>query len=389
MNPKEEKIRQEAVRRYLAGESPKSIYTSLQRCKVWFFKWVARHRTGDPHWFRDLSRAPKNVPNRTDPKTEELVCSVRKQLEENNEFYGAQAILWTLEDLGLPQVPSLMTINRILKRNGLIRPREKRYKPKGKAYPSIEVKGLNDLHQMDIVGPRYLVGPIRFYSANVMDIYSHRVAINPMEAKNSQCVLRALVAAWKRLGIPKYLQLDNQLPFRGSNRYPHSFGALIKLCLHLGVQPVFIPLHEPWRNGSIEKFQDYFQVKFLRQVHMESFSELLQQSMCYENRHNNRYRYSVTKGRTPVRTVELSNGKLHLLESDFQMPNMRKKPSKGRIHLMRFIRSHRILDIFGEKFKVSDKLIYEYVRATIFVKEQKLKVFLDENQMAEFEYRLT
>jgi putative transposase len=54
-------------------------------------------------------------------------------------------------------------------------------------------------------------------------------------------VVEALVAGWQKLGRPRYLQVDNELAFRGSNRHPHSFGLLIRLCLYLGVELVCIP----------------------------------------------------------------------------------------------------------------------------------------------------
>jgi putative transposase len=46
------------------------------------------------------------------------------------------------------------------------------------------------------------------------------------------------------------------------------------------------------------------------------------------------------------------------------------------------------LNIFGEIFWVSPELQLEYVVATINVKEQKLKLFLDKTQVNEFRYKL-
>jgi hypothetical protein len=63
----------------------------------------------------------------------------------------------------------------------------------------------------------------------------------------------ALIRVWERLGLPQYLQLDNQSPFLDSNRHPRSFSIVIKLCLLLNDQSVFIPLNEPWCNRCIEK----------------------------------------------------------------------------------------------------------------------------------------
>jgi len=87
-----------------------------------------------------------------------------------------------------------------------------------------------------------------------MDLFSHRVYIESQRTKEDKPIAASLMRCWKALGIPDFLQLDNELSFRCSNKYPRSFGIVIKLCLHFGIQPVFIPVAEPWRNGVIERF---------------------------------------------------------------------------------------------------------------------------------------
>ena len=89
-----------------------------------------------------------------------------------------------------------------------------------------------------------------------MDVYSHRVFIESQRSKADRQVANSLLRCWKTIGLPDYMQLDNQLNFRGSNRYPRSMGLVIRLCLHFEVTPVFIPIAEPWRNAYIEKFND-------------------------------------------------------------------------------------------------------------------------------------
>jgi len=55
---------------------------------------------------------------------------------------------------------------------------------------------------------------------------------------------------------------------------------------------------------------------------------------------------------------------------------------------VRFIRSNRQLNIFGEMFPAPPETQYEYVVATIDVKEQKLKLSLDKFQVEQYKYRL-
>ena len=60
----------------------------------------------------------------------------------------------------------------------------------------------------------------------------------------------------------------------------------------------------------------------------------------------------------------------------------------GTIYLIRFIRSDRKLDIFGEKFEVSKDLVYSYVRAAIVTEIHRLQVYHGKELVHVFEYRL-
>jgi hypothetical protein len=67
---------------------------------------------------------------------------------------GVSAIKWELKKQGLP-FPSDRTINRVMKREGLVK--KTVYVAKGIEYPYFtEALGCNNIHQMDLVGPRYI-----------------------------------------------------------------------------------------------------------------------------------------------------------------------------------------------------------------------------------------
>jgi len=61
----------------------------------------------------------------------------------------------------------------------------------------------------------------------------------------------------------------------------------------------------------------------------------------------------------------------------------------GNIILIRFIRSDRKLDIFGEKFEVPKDLVYSYVKAVISTEIHSLHVYLGNELVETFDYRLT
>jgi len=143
--------------------------------------------------------------------------------------------------------------------------------------------------------------------------------------------------------------MDNQLPMRGSNQFPHSFGLVIRLCLSLGIQPLFIPLREPWRNGIIEHFQNVFDKMFFRTQYFKDFDHLYKKAKEFELFHNHNHHYSTLKGMTPNQRC---SGDIKLLPVSFKLPE-KLAILPGYIHLIRFIRNDRVLDIFGEKYITS------------------------------------
>jgi len=385
------KIRKEraiAVQRYLAGEDPESICASLGKTTRWLYKWVSRHIPDHPTWFEDRSRRPLSSPYRTPAEIEKIVEMVRLNLYNKGLFCGNQAIQWEMLDMEVQPLPSLSTIGRILRRRELTHGRTGRYIPKGKKYPELPAVSPNQTHQVDLVGPCYLTGPIKFYSLHAVDAAINRCAIEPMPSKAAQSVLDAVYAIWLRMGIPENLQVDNELAFYGSPTHPRGMGPLIRLCLRYGANLWFIPPSEPWWNGVVEKFNDHYQQKFLDKVTILSMPQLRQESLAFEHRHNSTYRYSKIKGKTPLKALAGMEKKLVFPSKSDAPRHPLDKPEEGCYHFVRFIRSDCRLNIFGEILLAPPETQYEYVVATVDVKEQKVKLFLNMIQVEEYKYQL-
>ena len=385
------KIKQErlkAVQRFFDGEDPDDICASLGRSRSWLYKWVTRYAPDNPQWFEDRSRRPLSSPCRTPAEIEKIVEMVRLNLYNKGLFCGNQAIQWEMLDMEVQPVPSLSTIGRILRRCELTHRRTGRYIPKGKKYPKLSAVSPNQTHQVDLVGPCYLTGPIKFYSLHAVDAAINRCGIEPMSSRAAQSVLDAVYAVWLRMGIPENLQVDNEWAFLGSPTHPRGMGPLIRLCLRYGVNLWFIPPSEPWRNGVVEKFNDHYRQKFLDKVAMSSMSQLRQESLAFEHRHNSTYRYSKIKGKTPLKALAGMEKKLVFPSKSDAPRHPLDKPEEGCYHFVRFIRSACRLNIFGEIFPAPPETQYEYVVATVDVKEQKLKLFLDTIQIEEYNYQL-
>lgn len=390
MKKKPQRDRMLAIRRYLNRESPATIARSLGYSRKWIYKWIERYESSDEgdEWFRSRLPVPHNNPRQVSSEIVEAVKLVRLSLYNQGLFCGAQVIEWELEDLGVKPLPSLRTINRILRREDLTHRRTGRYVPKGREYPKLVGQRVNEVHQTDYVGPCYLNGPVRFYSLNSVDLATGRCAINPVLSKAGQDTVDAIWSSWCRLGVPEHQQVDNEAVFYGSRRHPRGMGNLIRLCLLNGVEPWFIPIGEPWRNGVVEKFNDHYQARFLSKVVMNGVEELHRQSLIFEQNHNTRYRYTKLKGRTPQAALDQSREKARFPESERSPRCPLPKPHSGRYHLVRFIRADPIINVFGEKFALPPEAEHQYAVATVDVGKEKLGVTIDGVTIVEHEYRL-
>jgi putative transposase len=388
MKEKQQSDRELAVKRYLQGEAISGIAKTLNRSRPWVYKWIERYRasSAETDWYAEQARAPHSNPRQLAREVVEAVKLARLHLYNQGLFCGAQAVSWELAEWGLSPLPSLRTINRILTREGLTNQRTGRYEAKGKKYPQLGAHRANQVHQTDYVGPCYLRGPVRFYSLNSVDLGTGRCAVTPVLSKAGQETVDAIWSHWCRLGLPEQQQVDNEAVFYGSRRYPRGMGILIRLCLANGVEPWFIPPAEPWRNGVVEKFNDHYRQGFLRREEVKDGAELVPASLLFEQKHNSRYRYTKLQGRTPQAALQLSRQTLRFPASVDAPRYPLPKPESGCYHLVRFIRSDALLDVFGERFRLPPETVYEYAVATVDVARQRLSVSIDQLIVAEFDY---
>lgn len=384
----EHKKRIEAVKRYYSGQRASYIYKSLAKTKRWFYFWLKRYNSKSETWYKDRPKANKVIHNKVEPEIENLVCNVRKRL--SNTKYAQRGVLsiqWELKKLGLKEIPPVWTINRIIARNNLVKEPEI-YEKRNKLYPSIEVNSPCVLHQLDIVGPRYLgKGKAnKFFSFNLIDIFSNAVKIKPYLGKRDAFATESLVSSWKKLGIPKYLQVDNELSLKGSNRHPRTFGDVIKLCLHLGVEIIFIPEAEPWRQGVIEKFNDVYDKTFFRSQVLKDFAHLDRESLVFENFHNHNHRYGKLKGKTPW--VVHTSVTRRLLPVNFNLHKHYIPFKDGRVSFIRLTDEKGKVRFFTETFLVDKELVNEYVKGTIFTKLGLLKFYYDNKIIKIYKYNI-
>ena len=212
---KEEVLRARAVSMYTQGQSVSDIAKALGRSRQWVHKWINRSQCDSADWSQSLSTAPHYVPNKVSLSMEEQVISARQQLLASPYHEaGAYAILHQLQGKGITP-PSVATINRILKRNGLVTKKVRRSKS-GLDYPEEPI----DMHVMDLIGPRYLHGGGRFYMLTIISNDTRHAGVYPIPSKSGENITQSVIRFWQSYSLPCFLKLDNELSFRGSNRHP-------------------------------------------------------------------------------------------------------------------------------------------------------------------------
>ena len=363
----EEILRQEAIRLHLQGASVKSVCEQINRSRQWFYKWLKEFEQGSPDWYKTKTTTPKTIHRKTPKHTEHLVVKIRESLK--NEPYaqkGAMSILYEFERLKITP-PSVSTINRILQRNKLVSG-SKAKRVKNTEYPTY----FENVQQMDLVGPKYLKGGSRFYLFNIIDTANHYAGVYPIVDKSAENIVASVIDFWTNYQIPDFLQMDNELSFRGSNRHPRGLGLLMRVALYYSVAPIFIPPAEPWRNGVVEKFNDNVIKYFYNTQRFTSFEHLKERAAEFSVFHNTNHRYSSQNNQTPKLLFDALTSKFSLTKKiDLTQKIL---VDSGRIIFIRFIRSDRKLHLLNECFIVNAELTYSYVVAEVIIDKFVLTV---------------
>ena len=384
----EEQERIDAVDRYLKGERRSKICKSLGRSRMWLRKWIRRYNDSDKihgkGWFRDESRAPKNVHRKTDLEVEQLIIKVRKSLmggttaDTKYRCIGAVEIQFHIHELGYSEdeMPSMSTIKRIIKRNGLVVQKRKQYircKSK-KRYTLLNPTKANEVHQMDFVGPRHIKGYGRISSLNLIDVVSSKAHIRQYAGQTMDNVIEFLLECWTENAIPNYLRMDNGASFIGDVIHPRQFSRVVRLCLHLGVEPVFIAPRKPWMNGKIEGFNGDFGGKLWEREQWTDLEHIRGEAKIFLMRHNNRQDWKHRK-------TDLDAVMDRKLPEGFEIDVHNLPITEGKVHFIRQVKENGTISVLNEEFDVDESLAHEYVWATIDTKQEQLLIYYrDKNE---------
>lgn len=266
------------VRRVRAGQGVRAVAREFGVDVSTVSFWVARSagQRLDRYSFADHKRG--RAWNRTQTSIEQRILQTRAQLRELSVLgeYGADAIERALREELPATLVSRATINRVLRRHGAtdVHGRVRRpAPPKGWYLPEV-MAGRAEVDCFDFIEDLKIAeGPL----VNVLTAKSLHGALTDawvlmqMTAKGSVACLQG---RWQRNGLPVYAQFDNDTVFQGAHQFADTVGRVSRLCLALGVIPVFVPPLEHGMQNTIESFNGLWQAKVWQRHRVASIAEL-------------------------------------------------------------------------------------------------------------------
>ena len=280
-------------------------------------------------------------------------------------FHGAEAIHEALKARRVEPLPSVRTINRILERRGALDGRRRVRRPApppGWHLPEVAAKR-QDLDSFDVVEGLVIKGGPQVEVLNGISLHGGLAASWPMEASvTSKIVVASLVEHWRAFGLPGYAQFDNDTIFQGPHTHPDVLGRVSRLCLSLGVTPVFVVPHEFGFQSTIENYNGTWQAKVWARFEPGSLPDL--------QGHSQRYVAALRRHRAdrielaPQRRAFPGRWRLDL-----------QSRLKGRLIYLRRTSAAGTVEVLGRSFEVDPHWLNRLVRVEVDLDGDKIRIY--------------
>lgn len=213
------------------------------------YAWIGRYKKGGFAGLKDQSRRPHHFPKGT---SAELVMEI-VNLRTRKPTWGGKKIRPRLIRMGWKKVPTARSIDRILKRCGLVNPKI-RSRNINLALPDVvQAQRANHVWTIDFKGWWLTKDGTRCEPLTIRDEYSKFIiGIFALRRTTFQEVKARLIECFERYGLPEYIRCDNGHPFISTQ----SICGLTRLSawwVKLGITPNRIAPASPGMNAGHER----------------------------------------------------------------------------------------------------------------------------------------
>jgi len=368
--------RKSAIHLLRADQNVKAVAAELGRSTRWVRKWRKRYQTEGWDGLKDRARRPRRIARQTCVETQQAIRRTRSELEaeasegKGLKYIGGQAIRTRLKEKGIQPLPSIPTIERVIREAGMTRPYQRANQPEVK-YPHLKIEDSQSLIQVDIV-PHYLKGGERVACFNAIDVASRYPTGAAYPQRRSKEAEDFLIRVWQELGIPQYTQVDNESCFSGGFTHPYVLGKAVRLALQSGTELIFSPVRHPQSNGFVERFHQDYNKHVWEDTYLGSISEVQTQGQHF---------FALYRKRPHSRLNEQTPETVHQAPTRLPLdltPATKKRPLyAGQVHFIRKVLANNTISVLNVNWPLPNAKPDQGVWATlsITISGAKLIVF--------------
>jgi hypothetical protein len=364
-----------AVQMFRAGHRPDEIAQQLERSRRWIYHWIAYQRQHPHTRFRSASRAPHHHPNQTPRSVERRVLQVRRTLQHQRNPrlryapIGPRTIRRELIKRRVKPVPSLSTIQRIVKRGGLTN--SNTANPADPYRPHPPAESPNAVQATDII-TRWIEGGETVQTFTTVDLVSNAASATSLAHKSADAARQHLLQTWRTLGVPNLAQFDNESVFNGG-RHPHVLGRTVRLCLYLGIEVLFTPEDEADYNWEVEAFNNLWAHQFWAKHHFTHRYRIPPAQRAFLRWHYMDY-VAPRQTNTPAR-LRHGHSIYHLSKPLATQIPTSLPICAGLVHAIRCVSDEGRVTFLNESFRVGKRHAGQYVWLTLSITQQRLTVY--------------
>jgi transposase InsO family protein len=263
--------------------------------RSWIYKLLARYREGGLQALEPRSRRPRSCKHETPAEVIQAIVKLRGELQAQGHDAGAETIAYHLAQ-HQKDVPSLSTIWRVLRREGLIAA-QPRKRPRCSLI-RFEAQLPNELWQTDITAWPLADGQL-VEILNLIDDHSRLFLGSDAYGRiKAADVVSSFHKAAELHGLPASLLSDNGAVFTGSYR-----GGKVLLeseLERLGVAFKNSRPYHPQTCGKVERLHQTLKRYLARQAPAQTLSQLQAQLGAFVHYYNHIRPHRALKGSTPL-----------------------------------------------------------------------------------------
>jgi transposase InsO family protein len=230
--------------------------------------WVRRYKAGGLAALADRSHRPHSCPHQIAAEIEAAICELRR----SHPRWGPARLAFELGRRDIVPVPSEATLYKVLVRNGLIAPGQRR-RP-ASSYIRWERSEPMELWQMDIMGGVFLSEGTELKLVSGLDDHSRYCVVAQLVRRaTGRAVCAAFAASLARFGVPGEILTDNGKQFTGRFTRPRPSEVLFeRICRENGITTRLTRPRTPTTTGKIERWHKTLRAEFLATC--DSFASL-------------------------------------------------------------------------------------------------------------------